>query len=37
MKTKIIIGLLSISTVGSTSYAIVENNNHNNEINQKAT
>lgn len=34
MKTKIIIGLLSISTVGSTSYAIVENNNHNNEINQ---
>ena len=34
MKTKIIIGLLSVTTVGSTSYAIVENNNHNNEINQ---
>lgn len=34
MKTKIIIGLLSITTVGSTSYAIVENNTHNDEINQ---
>lgn len=34
MKTKIIIGLLSVTTVGSTSYAIVENNNHSNEINQ---
>lgn len=34
MKTKIIIGLLSVATVGSTSYAIVENKNHNNEINR---
>lgn len=34
MKTKIIIGLLSVTTVGATSYAIVENNIHNNEIEQ---
>lgn len=33
MKTKIIIGLLSATTVGATAYAVVENNIHNNEIN----
>lgn len=34
MKTKLIIGLLSAITIGSTSYAIVENNIHNSEINR---